>query len=207
VMVNGTCGGQMLRDTLFSYYCNMQKPCHNCDVCCLHVLEAQLHKVPQLNSMANSCCRADNIVHANFNESCSLDSVLVCLSTAASAVCKHGTYVDANGDCGTCPPGWVSTAAAAAQCTRCPAPLVAAEDQASCICPGGMKLSCKTNKCFCPIGSYKDAESDFACKVCPSGTTTTIINSLTCIGEVAKPVHLQCISQACTAVAGIAACM
>jgi hypothetical protein len=66
---------------------------------------------------------------------------------------------------------------------------VAAEDQASCICPGGMKLACETNKCFCPMGSYKDAESGFACKVCPSGTTTTIINSLSCIGEVAKPVR------------------
>jgi hypothetical protein len=70
-----------------------------------------------------------------------------------------------------------------------------------------MKLSCETNKCFCPMGSYKDAESGFACKVCPSGTTTTLINSLSCIGEVAKPVHMQRTSHACTAVAGIAGYM
>jgi hypothetical protein len=110
-----------------------------------------------------------------------------CCCCFCSAVCKPGTYVDANGDCNSCPQGWVSTAAAAAStCSRCPIPLVAAEEQASCICPGSMKLSCETNKCYCPMGSCKAAEEGFVCKACPSGTTTTRIDALSCVGEASQ---------------------
>lgn len=113
---------------------------------------------------------------------------VVAAAVLAATVCKPGTYVDANGDCSSCAPGWVSTATATLTCSRCPIPLVATEDQASCICPGSMKLSCETNTCYCPMGSYKDADAGFVCKSCPSGTTTTRIDALSCIGETGSTV-------------------